>query len=189
MPSSHESHRGTCHTRRESRATIDAVVAAGRLGFLNVHELPVAASSTEGTGSSAASTRAKFTRPPQKHAQRNQCTRFHAVGAPQHSFRITTIWESSGASCHLNETGPKQVPSIHIVVYDVTGNALEPPRLAELETSRFKVLVAMPNAARQLSCYEATPMATVSTAAPAQAIGMPRMQWQPTVSNPRLQHS
>jgi hypothetical protein len=141
----------TCHSGRESKATIDAALAKGPPRFVNVHYL--AAGSTklgsqvhlgyEYDGSVYAG--------PLKHSGGTQCTSCHDPVASKHTFRIADSWQRCSV-CHADANGDaRAIRMRHPSDYDGDGSSAE-PLADEIAGMASKLLAAMQVKAGSL-CY------------------------------------
>ena len=115
----------TCHSGRESKATIDEKIAAGSLGFRNVHYLPAAATllgtdamvGYEYDGRTYAGRRV--------HAGGSDCLDCHDAAGTDHTFHVEEILATNCSSCHVGALVPEDL-RFRTTDYDGDGDALEP---------------------------------------------------------------
>jgi predicted CXXCH cytochrome family protein len=142
----------TCHSGRESKATIDRAIDEGNLGFRNVHYLP-AAGVRNGSQSHVGyeydgMTYAGFL----QHDSRTQCAGCHDPVTSNHTFRIEDVWDEVCDVCHNDQDGPEEIRMVHLDDYDGDGNTTE-LLSAELDGLSTLALLAMQNAAPSPICY------------------------------------
>jgi hypothetical protein len=119
----------TCHTGRESAATIDAKIGAGSLGFRNVHYLPAGATKM----GSEAHVGYEYPNPPAPYAKRstghpggNDCTSCHKPGGTDHSFDVNDVLKDC-QMCHTSATKVTDIRGMkHAGDYDGDGSNTEP---------------------------------------------------------------
>lgn len=153
----------TCHSGRESKATIDADITAqtgaGKAPrFRNVHYLPAAATmagSAGGVGYEYAGKTYAGTRNHAKVADKAGCVACHAPAANQHSFHVAdNVGTCSG--CHGALTDAAKLTSARFTRsdkdFDGDGNLTE-PLAAELDGLGAKLLAQMQVLAPTL-CYD-----------------------------------
>jgi predicted CXXCH cytochrome family protein len=142
----------TCHSGRQAGALVDAAIAAGQLGFRNVHYLPAAGvrnGNETGVGYEyPARDYAGFL----QHDSRTQCAGCHDPVESNHTFRIQDVWDPICATCHADQEGPEQIRLVHLEDYDGDGNATEFLR-AELEGLANRLLQAIVANAPSPICY------------------------------------
>ena len=145
----------TCHSGRETGATLDAAIASGSVGFRNVHYLPAAGvrnGNVSGVGYEYPSTDyAGFL----QHDNRTQCTGCHDPVQSDHTFRISDVWETTCTVCHSDDDAADQVRLVHLEDYDGDGNANELLR-AELQGLADQLLSAIVGSATSPLCYSPT---------------------------------
>ncbi|MCA9686917.1 MAG: OmpA family protein, partial [Myxococcales bacterium] len=122
----------TCHSGRESKATIDAAIAGNNLRFLNVHYLPAAAVRNGNLSAVGYQYDGKVYAGHLQHESRTQCTGCHEPGNSNHTFMIEDVWENTCRTCHNDQTGPEQIRTEHLLDYDGDGNTGE-TLVAELD--------------------------------------------------------
>jgi predicted CXXCH cytochrome family protein len=150
----HDNLCESCHRGREARSTVDAKIASGKLGFVNVHYLPAGATKLgsavhvgyEYTGQTYAG--------PLVHMGGTQCTSCHDPKGSHHTFQITDSWDGSCKTCHADANGdPTAIRQIHLSDYDGDGNTTE-SLSAEIDGLAARVLAAMQGAvAAPGPCY------------------------------------
>ncbi|MBK6849387.1 MAG: Ig-like domain-containing protein [Proteobacteria bacterium] len=163
----------TCHSGRESKATIDKYIAdqqaaSKALAFRNVHYVPAAATiagSAGGVGYEYAGKTYRGTRNHAAIANKTGCVACHAPGANQHSFQVS---DNAGActACHGSVTSAAQLTSIRGsaregVNYD--GDAATTTLAAELQGLAAKLLAQMKVLAPTL-CYDGNAYPTSASA-------------------------
>jgi predicted CXXCH cytochrome family protein len=112
----------TCHSGRESKATIDAAIAADDLRFLNVHYLPAAAVRNGSESAMGYEYDGKAYAGHLEHASRTQCTGCHEPATSNHTFQIADVWEPTCQTCHNDQAGPQEIRTVHLDDYDGDGN-------------------------------------------------------------------
>ena len=139
----HDNLCESCHRGREAKVTVDARIATGKLGFVNVHYLPAGATKLgsavhvgyEYTGQTYAG--------PLAHMGGTQCTSCHDPKGSHHTFQITDAWDGSCKTCHADANGdPKLIRQVHLDDYDGDGNSQE-TLAAEIDGLAARVLTAM----------------------------------------------
>ncbi len=116
---------GTCHAGRESKATVDARIAAGSLGFRNIHYLP-AAGTLAGTDAQVGyeydgkSYAGRMT-----HTGPEDCVGCHDPVLTNHSFEVAQAI-SLCSGCHSGVTDPHQIRLVSTADFDGDGNNTEP---------------------------------------------------------------
>jgi predicted CXXCH cytochrome family protein len=142
----------TCHSGRQSKATIDAAIAADDLGFLNVHYLPAAGVRNGSLSHVGYEYEGKQYAGYLEHDSRTRCAGCHEPVTSNHTFRIADVWEPTCRTCHNDEAGPEEVRTAHLDDYDGDGNTGE-TLAAELDGLAALVLAQM--RAGVSICYEA----------------------------------
>jgi predicted CXXCH cytochrome family protein len=156
---------GTCHAGRAAKNTVDAQIAANKLGFVNVHYLPAAATKAGASAGVGYQYAGKTYAGPLAHQGGTQCTSCHDPVASQHTFRITDAWKVACRGCHADANGdPEAIRLVHKADYDGDGNAAESLR-AEVDGLAARLLTAMRVAAPGL-CYSAEAYPYFFSAAP-----------------------
>jgi predicted CXXCH cytochrome family protein len=143
----HDNLCETCHRGREAKATVDARLAKGQLGFVNIHYLPAGATklgtAVQGGYEYAGQTYAG----PLAHMGGTQCTSCHDPKGSNHTFLITDSWDSTCKTCHADADGdPTRIRQVHLADYDGDGNTQE-TLAAEIDGLAARVLAAMQGAA------------------------------------------
>jgi xanthosine utilization system XapX-like protein len=148
----------TCHSGRESKATIDAAIAKNQLGFKNVHYLPAAAV-RQGT---AAQVGYEYSGKIYQgamvgHPGGDGCNACHSAKNTDHSFLPADNFQAC-QTCHTTATQLSDIRStiFHALDYDGDGNATE-PLANELSGLADKVLARMQDvvvAAGSAICYD-----------------------------------
>jgi predicted CXXCH cytochrome family protein len=137
----------TCHRGRESKASVDAAIAAGKPAFKNVHYLPAGAVKLGSAVHVGYEYDGKTYVGPMTHVGGAQCTSCHDPVASHHTFKITDAWNSTCRSCHADANGdPKNIRLIRTVDYDGDGSNTE-PLAAEIDGLAARTLAAMQAAA------------------------------------------
>lgn len=146
----------SCHRGRESKATVDAKIASGKLGFVNVHYLPAGATKLGSAVHVGYEYPGQTYAGPLAHMGGAQCTSCHDPKGSHHTFQIADAWDGTCKTCHADGNGdPKIIRQIHLSDYDGDGNASE-TLAAELDGLAARVLAAMQGAvAAPGPCYAA----------------------------------
>ena len=130
----------TCHSGRESKTTVDAAIAANKLGFKNVHYLPAGAV----VNGSAAGVGYQYdgkTYAAKKTSHSNMsCTYCHAPETTEHSFDVADNTALCNG-CH-GSTDFASYKWINMADYDGDGNSAE-TLAAEIEGLEDALLVQM----------------------------------------------
>lgn len=150
----HDNLCESCHRGREAKVTVDAKIASGKLGFVNVHYLPAGATKL------GAAVHVGYEYPdqtyagPLAHVGGTQCTSCHDPKGSHHTFQITDAWDGTCKTCHADANGdPKVIRQIHLSDYDGDGNTAE-TLAAEIDGLAARVLAAMQGAvAAPGPCY------------------------------------
>jgi predicted CXXCH cytochrome family protein len=133
----------TCHRGRESKATVDALIATGKLKFVNVHYLPAGATKLGAAVHVGYEYDGKTYAGPLTHMGGTQCTSCHDPKGSQHTFQVVDAWDTTCKTCHADANGdPNAIRLTHLADYDGDGNASE-PLAAEINGLAAKVLAAM----------------------------------------------
>ncbi len=133
----------TCHRGRESKATVDAQIATGKLKFMNVHYLAAGAVKLGSAVHVGYEYDGKSYAGPLSHMGGTQCTSCHDPGGSHHTFQITDAWDGTCRTCHADADGdPKNIRLIHTADYDGDGSVTE-PLAAEIAGLAARVLAAM----------------------------------------------
>jgi len=144
----------TCHSGRESKATIDAKIAANSLSFRNVHYLPAAAIKNGSDAQVGYEYPTKTYAKAWKHTAGDDCTFCHDPKLSQHTFQAAdSISKCTG--CHTGVTKPDDIRmSLHNKDYDNDGSATEPLK-DEIDTLAQAVLtgIQLSVAATSKICY------------------------------------
>lgn len=165
MQPGHDNLCGTCHSGRASKATVDAAIASGKLGFVNVHYLPAAATKAGSTAAVGYQYAGKTYAGALVHSGGTQCTSCHDPKASQHSFRVQDAWQVACRGCHADANGnPEAIRIVHKTDVDGDGNATESLR-AEIDGLAGKLLATMRVAAPGL-CYSGDAYPYFFSAAP-----------------------
>jgi predicted CXXCH cytochrome family protein len=133
----------TCHRGRESKATVDAAIAAGKPTFKNVHYLPAGAVKLGSTVHVGYEYDGKTYVGALSHVGGAQCTSCHDPVGSHHTFQVTDGWDGTCRICHADADGdPKNIRLIHTLDYDGDGNTAE-PLAAEIDGLAASTLAAM----------------------------------------------
>jgi len=150
----------TCHSGRESKATIDAQIAANKLGFRNVHYLPAAAV-RQGTAAKVGYEYDGLTYagPWTGHPGGDGCNSCHSGAVTQHTFLPADNFATC-LQCHQTATQLSDIRSVskHGEDYDGDGSESEPlageiEGLSELVLARMQAVVVA--AGGTGICYDA----------------------------------
>jgi predicted CXXCH cytochrome family protein len=147
----------SCHRGRESKASVDAAIAAGKPAFKNVHYLPAGAVKLGSAAHVGYEYDGKSYVGPLTHVGGAQCTSCHVPAASHHTFQIADAWAGACRTCHADANGdPKKIRLIRTNDYDGDGNAKE--TLAdEIDGLAARALAAMQAAAPAPGlCYSPT---------------------------------
>lgn len=137
----------TCHRGRESKATVDAQLATGKLAFKNVHYLPAGAIKLGSAVHVGYEYDGKTYAGPLVHMGGQQCTSCHDPVSSHHTFKITDSWDATCRTCHADANGdPTKIRMVHTADYDGDGNTTESLQ-AEIAGLAAKLLAAMQAAA------------------------------------------
>lgn len=115
---------GTCHSGRESKASVDAAIAAGTLSFKNVHYLPAAAVLNGSAAHVGYEYGGKTYAGKKGHAGGMSCTWCHAPAAGNHSFDVADNLARC-EQCH-DPGGVETYRWTSVLDYDGDGNDTEP---------------------------------------------------------------
>jgi hypothetical protein len=116
----------TCHSGREAKATVDAAIAAGDLGFRNVHYLPAAAVKNGAEAQVGYQYAGKSYAQAWTHPPGDDCTFCHDPKQTSHTFRVEDAFGKC-AFCHGSAKTPEGIRmSLHAKDYDGDGDATEP---------------------------------------------------------------
>ena len=137
----------SCHRGREAKATVDARLAAGKLGFVNVHYLPAGAVKLGSAVHVGYEYDGKSYAGPLTHTGGAQCTSCHDPRGSRHSFAVRDAWQGQCKTCHADANGdPTRVRLTHLGDYDGDGDTAE-SLAGEVDGLAAKLLVAMQAAA------------------------------------------
>jgi predicted CXXCH cytochrome family protein len=137
----------TCHRGRESKASVDAAIAANKPKFLNVHYLPAGATKLGSAVHVGYEYDGKTYAGPLTHDGGTQCTSCHDPKGSQHTFRVADAWDGQCKTCHADANGDAKLIRLrHLGDYDGDGNAKE-TLAAEIDGLAAKLLAAMQAAA------------------------------------------
>ena len=133
----------TCHRGRESKASVDAAIAAGKPAFKNVHYLPAGAVKLGSAVHVGYEYDGKTYVGPMTHVGGAQCTSCHDPVSSHHTFQITDAWSTTCRNCHADANGdPKNIRLIRTLDYDGDGSTTE-PLAAEIDGLAARTLAAM----------------------------------------------
>jgi predicted CXXCH cytochrome family protein len=136
----------SCHRGRESKATVDARIASGKLGFVNVHYLPAGATKLGSAVRVGYEYAGQTYAGPLAHMGGAQCTSCHDPKGSHHTFQIADAWDGTCKTCHADANGDaKAIRQIHLSDYDGDGNTTE-SLAAEIDGLAARVLAAMQGA-------------------------------------------
>jgi hypothetical protein len=117
---------GTCHSGREGKLTIDAKIAAGSLGFRNVHYKPAAAVKAGSTATVGYEYDGKTYAGVWKHTGGTSCTGCHDPVKTDHSFSVEeTFTATCGSTCHAAASDVAKIRMSHMGDYDGDGDSKE----------------------------------------------------------------
>ena len=137
----------TCHRGRESKATVDAAIAAGKPTFKNVHYLPAGATKLGADAHVGYEYPGKTYVGAMSHVGGAQCTSCHDPVGSHHTFTIDDSWAGRCSICHADADGdPANIRVIHTLDYDGDGKTTE-PLSAEIDGLAATTLAAMQAAA------------------------------------------
>lgn len=145
----------TCHSGRESKATVDARIASGSLGFRNVHYLPAAAVKNGADAQVGYEYTGKTYAKAWKHAAGDDCTYCHDPKLSKHTFQVADAFTKCTA-CHGAAAKPEEIRMpLHNKDYDGDGSSTEP--LADEVTTLSAALLAQIqiSAGANKICYDA----------------------------------
>jgi predicted CXXCH cytochrome family protein len=150
----HDNLCESCHRGREAKVTVDAKIATGKLGFVNVHYLPAGATKLGAAAQVGYEYPGRSYAGPLTHAGGTQCTSCHDPKGSHHTFQITDAWDGTCKTCHADANGdPKLIRQVHLADYDGDGNTGE-TLSAEIDGVAARVLIAMQGAvAAPGPCY------------------------------------
>ncbi len=147
----------TCHTGRESKASVDAAIAANKLSFKNVHYLPAASVLYGKDAGVGYEYDGKTYAGPFNHKPGNACLYCHDAKATQHTFQPNDI-VSKCQGCHGDTVeNVKQIREKSLDDYDGDGKTDETLG-DELHGIADAVYAAMQKAAKDAGkplCYNA----------------------------------
>lgn len=143
----------TCHSGRESKATIDAAIASGARRFLNVHYLPAAAVKQGVAAGVGYEYEGQAYAGNWFHAPGDACTFCHEPVESRHSFAVRDNFGTCTELCHTQALDPADIRgnpffdgALHALDYDGDGSNSE--RLAdEIADIRAALLAEMQAAA------------------------------------------
>ena len=133
----------TCHRGRESKSTVDALLATGKPKFVNVHYLPAGAVKLGASVHVGYEYDGKLYAGPLVHQGGVQCTSCHAPVASHHTFQIVDAWDATCRACHADANGdPTNIRLVPKADYDGDGNVTE-PLASEIEGLSARLMAAM----------------------------------------------
>ena len=132
----------TCHSGRESKATIDASIASGSFRFRNVHYRPAAAVLVGNEAHVGYEYSGKTYAGRMSHQGGTQCTTCHHPQESNHTFRVRDVWQGRCNTCHGDENAAEEVRLVHPEDYDGDGNTDESLR-EELDGMADKLITAL----------------------------------------------
>ncbi|WP_428266080.1 Ig-like domain-containing protein [Haliangium sp.] len=123
---------GTCHSGRESKATIDEAISQNRLGFRNVHYLPGAAVKLGVDAQVGYEYDGKTYAGDWDHQPGNPCTFCHDPDGTKHSFDVIDTFTKCTELCHTTAASPEDIRGnpfspgvLHAGDYDGDGDTAE----------------------------------------------------------------
>lgn len=144
----------TCHAGRAAKKDVDAIIASGKLNFVNVHYLPAGGIKLGSAAAVGYEYPQQTYAGPLTHPGGVQCTSCHDPVASKHTFLVRDAWSTACRSCHADANGdPKLIRLQHRADYDGDGNVTE-PLAAEIAGMAAKVLRAMATAGAL--CYSSS---------------------------------
>ena len=133
----------TCHRGRESKATVDAAIAAGKPAFKNVHYLAAGATKLGSAVHVGYEYDGNVYAGPLAHTGGTQCTSCHDPVGSHHTFQISDAWGGKCVTCHADADGdPGKIRLTHTLDYDGDGNTAE-PLAAEIDGLAARTMAAM----------------------------------------------
>jgi predicted CXXCH cytochrome family protein len=150
----HDNLCETCHRGRAAKITVDATIASGKLGFVNVHYLPAGATKLGSAAQVGYEYPGQSYAGPLTHMGGAQCTSCHDPKGSHHTFKIADSWDGTCKTCHADaDRDPTLIRQIHLADYDGDGNTQE-TLSAEIDGLAARVLTAMQGAvAAPGPCY------------------------------------
>lgn len=154
---------GTCHSGRESKATIDAAIATGARRFLNVHYLPAAAVKQGAAARVGYEYDGKVYASNWDHAPGDACTFCHDPLASRHSFDVRDSFDKCTALCHTTAVEPADIRgnpffdgALHPLDYDGDGSSSErlTDEIADLAAALLAEMQTAATAGGGSLCYD-----------------------------------
>jgi predicted CXXCH cytochrome family protein len=143
MEPGHDNLCETCHRGREAKATVDARLAKGMLGFVNVHYFPAGATKLGSAVHVGYEYDGKTYAGPLTHVGGTQCTTCHDPVGSHHTFQITDAWDGTCRACHADaDRDPQKIRLVHTDDYDGDGDTTE-ALAAEVDGLAARLLAAM----------------------------------------------
>jgi hypothetical protein len=163
FPDSQSNMCATCHSGRESKATIDAAIASGARRFLNVHYLPAAAVK-QGVAARVGYEYADQTYAGNwNHAPGDACTFCHDPLESRHSFDVRDNFGKCTELCHTQAIEPADIRgnpffagALHALDYDGDGSNTErlASEIADIEAALLAEMQAAAAAGGSSLCYD-----------------------------------
>lgn len=147
---------GTCHSGRESTATLDAYIASGKKGFRNVHYLP-AAGTLMGTLAKVGYEYSTKTYLGMTTHAKKECTDCHDPKLTNHSFHVADGYAAGcGSTCHSTVTDIETLKYASRATIDYDGSGTVETLKKEHAGMAAKLLTAIQTAAgTNKICYNA----------------------------------
>jgi hypothetical protein len=154
---------GTCHSGRESKATIDAAIAAGARRFLNVHYLPAAAIKQGVAARVGYEYEGKVYAGNWDHAPGDACTFCHDPVESRHSFDVRDNFGKCTELCHTTAVDPADIRgnpffagALHPLDYDGDGSSSErlTDEIAGIEAALLAEMQNTASAGGSSLCYD-----------------------------------
>lgn len=136
---------GTCHSGRESKASVDTAIATNKLSFKNVHYLPAASVVAGSTAHVGYEYDGKIYAGKKASHSGMSCVMCHSPETTEHSFDVHDNAAACFATCH---TEYADIPSIRFnkdTDYDGDGSKVEPlaGEIAGLEEALYAQMQAV----------------------------------------------
>lgn len=154
----------TCHSGRESMATLEAAIASGRLGFRNVHYLPAGATVVGAASGVGVTYPGKTYATQATHngsAGSADCTFCHSAEKSQHTFLPEAVFADATTTCktcHAAAATVADIRNVFSVIPDLDGDgdANEPlaGEVAGLEAALLAQIQATASAGGSPICYD-----------------------------------
>ncbi|MGM0575390.1 MAG: Ig-like domain-containing protein [Myxococcota bacterium] len=147
----------TCHSGRESKATVDEAIAADDLGFKNIHYLPAAATKAGADAGVGYEYDGKtYAGPWTGHPGGDECASCHVPVGTQHSFDVADAFEDSCSGCHGNADSVEDIRIGSADDYDGDGDSDEPlaDEIAALTDAVLGEMQAVASANGTPICYD-----------------------------------